>query len=72
MLCHLQRLITVVSKFVILYVCTVLSRIHLILYGLCNKVTFTMQNRFSALSLMFLSCFRRVVCRCLCVTSISV
>ena len=70
MLCHLQRLITVVSKFVIVYVRTVLSRIHLILYGLCNKVTFTCLAL--SLSLMFLSCFRRVVCRCLCVTSVSV
>ena len=50
MLCRLQSLITVVPKFVILYVCTVLSRIHLILHGLCNVVTFTMQDMFSALS----------------------
>ena len=54
MLCHWQRLITVVSKFVILYVRTVLSRLHLILYGLCNKVTVTCLVLSLSLSFSFL------------------
>ena len=51
MFCHLQRLITVIPKFVILYDCTVLCRIHFYILSLMKHSD---GRSFSALSCSFL------------------